>query len=110
MAIGADVVGNIDGAEQVLRILRERFAPDAIGSIFQDMAEIMYSKRTGQNTDTYLMEFDMLRQQAGARMLAGSGFPDESVSTHAKRCIGQKWENLGFGQFRQHPGLSIGSA
>ena len=37
----------------------------------------MYFKRTGQNMDTYSMEFDMLHQQAEARMLMGSGIPDE---------------------------------
>ena len=37
----------------------------------------MYFKRTDQTMDTYSIEFDILRQQAAARALMGSGFPDE---------------------------------
>ena len=37
----------------------------------------MRSKRAGHNMETYLMEFDMLRQKAEARVLMGSRFPDE---------------------------------
>ena len=65
MSAGKDVIGNIDGVAHTPRILRERFAPDAIGSILQD---------------TSLLEFDLLRQKAEARMLMCSGFPDEFVS------------------------------
>ena len=75
MSAGKDVVGNIDGVAHTLRILRERFAPDAIGSILQDVAKFTYLKRADQNADTYL-----LRQKAEARMLMCSGFPDEFVS------------------------------
>ena len=77
MTVGKDVIGNARGVAHTLRILRERSAPDAMDSIFQDMAKFTYFKRTGQNMDTYLMEFDMLRQKAEARMLMGSGSPDE---------------------------------
>ena len=62
LSVGRDVIGNLDGAEQILKILRERFAPDAIDSIFQDMAKFMYFKRTGQNMDTYIMKFEMMRE------------------------------------------------
>ena len=61
-------------------ILRERFAPDAIDSVFQDVAKFMYFNRMDQKMGTYLLEFDMLRRKAEARMLIGSGFPDECVS------------------------------
>ena len=56
---------------KVLRILRERFAPDAIDGISQNMAKFTYLKRADQN---------MIRQKAEARVLLGSGFPDEFVS------------------------------
>ena len=70
----------MDGAAQILSILREQFAPDAIDIIFQDMVKFMYSKRTDRYMDTYLTKFDMLRQKAEARMLIESGLPDEFVS------------------------------
>ena len=69
MAVGKDVMGYMDGAAQISRISRERFTPDAIGSIFQDMAKFTNCKRTGQNKDAYLMGFDTLRRKAEARML-----------------------------------------
>ena len=74
---GKDVVGNLDGAEQILEIPRERLAPDAIDTEFQDVATLMGSKRTDQDMDTYLLKFDMSRQKAETRMLMGAGFPDE---------------------------------
>ena len=77
MAIGEDAIGSFDGVGQISEILRERFPPDAIDSIFQDMVTFMYLKRTDQNAGAYLMEFDMLRQRAEARMITGCGFPDE---------------------------------
>ena len=80
MTVGKDVVGNIAAAEPISRILRGRFAPGAIDSIFQDTAKVMYFKRTGQKMDTYLMEFNTSGQRAGARLIMGSGFRDEFVS------------------------------
>ena len=71
MSVGKDDIGNAGGMAHISRILREQFPHGAIGSIFQDF------KRAGQNMGTYFMDFDMLRQKAGARMLAGNGSPDE---------------------------------
>ena len=39
---GKDAIDNNDGVQRILRILRERFAPDAIDSVFQDIAKFMY--------------------------------------------------------------------
>ena len=66
--------------EQISRILRQHFAPDATDDIFQDMVKFTNFKRTGQNMDRNLTELDMLRQKAEARMLMGSGSPDEFAS------------------------------
>ena len=63
--VGQDVIGNSDGAEQILEISRERFAPDAVDSVSRDVAKFMYFKLSGQIMGTYLLEFDMLRQKAG---------------------------------------------
>ena len=59
----------------ILKILKIAF-----GSIFQDIAKSLYFKCPDQDEDTYLMEFDILRQKAEARMIMGGGSPDESVS------------------------------
>ena len=62
MSARRDAIGNADGAAHILRILRERFAPDAFESIFQDEAKSMYLKRTDQSMGASPMEFDMLRR------------------------------------------------
>ena len=104
--VGEDVVGNIDGAEQISNILRNRFAPAIIDCIFQDITKFFSLRRTTQDMDPYLleeasesrsdilrqkaeasegrrlkdMEFDILRQKAEARVSIGTGFPGEFAS------------------------------
>ena len=80
LTVGKDVIGNQDGVAQILNILRVRFAPDMVDCIFQDITKFMYFKRTTQEMDVYLLEFDILRQKAESRMSMGAGFPDEYVS------------------------------
>ena len=80
LTVGKDAIGNLDGAEKILKILRHRFAPDKVGCIFQDISKFMNFKRTTQDMDTYLLEFEMLRQRAEARFDMGAGFPDEFAS------------------------------
>ena len=48
-----------------------------MGAIYQEAPKFMNSKRADQPTDPYLMEFDVLREKAEARMMTGAGFPDE---------------------------------
>ena len=103
---GKDVVGNLDGAEHIWQILTERFAPDAIDSILHAMAKFMHFKRTGQDMGTYLIEFDMLRRKAEARMIMGGGFPDEFASVLCMQNAAlAKNENVGFGQSGRYPGF-----
>ena len=79
MAAGKDVVGKSDGAAHILCISRERYAPDAIDSIFQDLALFALLRRTDRTMGAFLMESDMARQKAVARIVLGSGFPDGCV-------------------------------
>ena len=61
---GEDVIGNLYRLEQMLRIPRKCFAPDAIGSIFQDVVTLMYFRRADPEIDANLVDFDALRQKA----------------------------------------------
>ena len=63
MTVGEDYIANDGGAHQILRILRERFAPGAIGAIYEEVAKFTDFKRTDQTMDVYLIEFDMLREK-----------------------------------------------
>ena len=80
LPVGRDVFDNVDGAEQISRFPRERFAPDSAYSIFQDMAKFLYIARTDQNLDTFSMAFEMLRKKMESRMLLGPGPPGALVS------------------------------
>ena len=51
MPVGEDVIGNLDGAQQISEIPRERLAPDAIDNVFQDMAKFTYFKPADQDMD-----------------------------------------------------------
>ena len=79
LAAGKDVVSNIDGVAQISRILRERPAPDAIDSIFQDIMKFSRFKRPGQNMDTFPVEFDMSRQEPRSAWLWDVVFPTKSL-------------------------------
>ena len=57
LPVGRGVIGNLDGAEQISKILRGCIAPGAIDSIFQDMVKFACFKRTDQTMDAYIMEF-----------------------------------------------------
>ena len=80
LTIGKDVVGNVDGVEAILKIRRRRFAPDIVDCIFRDIHKFMNFKRAIQDMDTFLLEFEMLRQRTEARFDMGVGFPDEFAS------------------------------
>ena len=101
MSVGRDVIGNLDGAGQILRIPRARSAPDAIDSISQEMVKFMSSKRTDQSMGTYIMEFEMLRICFGPRRICFG-------PVYRERGVAQELKNHGAGKFRQHIGLPSG--
>ena len=88
LTIGKDVVSNVDGVEQILNIPRNRSAPDKADCIFQDIPKYLRFKRTTQDMDTFLLEFDILRRKAEARMSVRAGDPDEFfVCTLHAKCV-----------------------
>ena len=107
---GRREIGNLDGVGQISRISRERFAPDAIDSISQDMEKFLYFTRTEQTMDTYIMEFEMLRGKAESRLLLGPGFLNAFVSVLRMQnaALSKNEKNHGPGEFRRHIGLSPG--
>ena len=60
LTAGKDVVGNNDGVDQILNILRLRFAPDKADCIFQDITKFTNFRKTTQEMDTFLLELDIL--------------------------------------------------
>ena len=66
-------------------VLRECFASDATDPKSPEATKFSNSRRPDQTMDVYLMEFEVLREKAGARMVMGGGFPDEFVSFLCKQ-------------------------
>ena len=67
---GKGLIMNNDGVQQILRILRDHFAPDAADAIY---------KRACQTTDAFLLGSDVPLHTAVARVVMESGFPEEFV-------------------------------
>ena len=80
MTVNEDHTGNTEGVQRENRISQERYAPDAIDAICQEVAKFTNYKRTDKTMDVYLMKFNVLREKVEARVVMGSGFPDESAS------------------------------
>ena len=55
MTAGKDHVMNIDAPQQLPAIMRERFAPDAIDSLYREVVLFLHFKRTDQPVDMYLL-------------------------------------------------------
>ena len=75
------------GAQQISRILRERFAPGASDAVYKEVAKFMNFKCADQTMEVCLMELDVFRDKAEARMAMGSGFPDEFASAPRARHV-----------------------
>ena len=52
----------------------------AIDAENQEVAKLLNLERADQASDVYLMDFDVSREKAEARMVMGGGFPNEFVS------------------------------
>ena len=85
MPLGRDHIGSNDGFQQISRILRGRFAPDALDSNYQDVVTFPNFKRAVHTKETYLMEFGTPRETAESRVVMGRGFPDEFARAHCVR-------------------------
>ena len=73
-AAGGNFVESSVGAERILDILEDSFAPDAVDSVNRAVARFLQFKRAGQTTDVYFVEFDFLRRKAESEMKMGGGF------------------------------------
>ena len=73
MTVRKGHIGNNDGVQHMSEILRERPAPDAIDSFYQDVRKFMNFQRTDQT-------MGVLREKAASRMVLGSGSPAKVAS------------------------------
>ena len=58
------------------KILRNYLAPEAVGSIYQEVVRFLYYFRTDQSIDKFSAEYDLSRRKAKPKMDMGEGFPE----------------------------------
>ena len=80
LAEGSDILDHSDGVAEILNILRNYFAPEAVGAIHQQLMRFMRFRRTDQSVDENIAEYDLLRQKAEPEMEMGAGFPEQFAS------------------------------
>ena len=80
-----DHVMRNDGARHVAEISRGHFDPDAVDAIHQEVGRSICYKRTDPTMDVYLLEFDVIRRKAAARMAMGAGSSRNSSLYGASR-------------------------
>ena len=80
MISGNGHIMNNDGAQQILSMSRDHPAPDAVRAIYSEVVRFMHFKRTGHTMDAFLLESEVLRHEAEARMAIGGGRREEFVA------------------------------
>ena len=53
MSAGSELISSNDGADQILNILREVFAPDAVDAGLQEAVRLLQFERTDQTIDVF---------------------------------------------------------
>ena len=77
---GSNVIARGDGADKILNISREYFAPGAADSEYLEVARLSLFKRTDQKQGIPVVESDLLRRKAEFRMLMGGASAKAFVS------------------------------
>ena len=73
-------MGNYDGVERILEILRDSVAPEAEDAVHQQAMRVMQFRRAEQPVGEFIAEFDLLRRKAESKMEMGAGFPAQFIS------------------------------
>ena len=55
------------------------FAPEVVGSIYQEVARILPFRRAGESIGENIVEFDLLRRRVASKMMMGAGLPGAHV-------------------------------
>ena len=76
-----------DSTQRMLRISRERFAPDAIDAAYQGVTSSLHFERTDQTMDVYLLNSMCFVTNQRGKWLRGADYLD---SLHAERIIIRK--------------------
>ena len=68
IAGGSDISDHSDGGSKLSDILRNCFAPEAVGAIRQQVMRFTRFRRTDQSIDEYIAEYDLLCWKAERKM------------------------------------------
>ena len=80
MAAGAERLFEPDSVMKIAQFLRDYFAPEAIVSVYQQVARFLHLERTTRTMDGYSARFDLLRYKPASRMRGGDSFLCELVN------------------------------
>ena len=80
MISGKGHIMNNDGAQQILSISRDHPALDAVRAICSEVVRLMHCNQTEHTMDAFLLESEVLRHEAEARMAIGGGPREEFVA------------------------------
>ena len=80
LAGGSDILGRNGSASKILGILRNWSAPEAAGSVRQQVMRFKRFKRPGQSLGEYIAEYDLRLRKAESGMEMGAGHPGNFVS------------------------------
>ena len=86
-AAGSALITDPDGAIKITLLLHDYFAPDAAGSVDQEVARSLRLARTTQTMGEYPVRSDLLRRKAESKLQMGwAFFGDPCVGfAHAER-------------------------
>ena len=68
------------GVVNIPSVLRNYFQPDALDRIYQQATKFSRNTRADRPMQRYLLQFDVLRRNAEAKVIMGGAFPDACVS------------------------------
>ena len=73
--VGSDKSMGQDGVMEIMKLLRDPSAPDAVASVYQEIARFAQVKRAAQTMDKYSVRFDLLPRKSESKMRMGRPFP-----------------------------------
>ena len=80
LAEGSDILGRSDEVAKISDILRNYLAPETFDAVRQQVMRLISFRRTDQSIIGYIVEYDLLRRMAEAKMAMGAGSPKQFAS------------------------------
>ena len=77
LAEGSAILDHNDGVAKISDIMRNYFAPGAVGAIRRQVTRFTRYRRTDQSIDEFVVALDLPRRMAESGMEMGTGSPEQ---------------------------------